>query len=408
MNSWGFRLYVGVCSADVLGDALWLVGLTWAVSGQTGAASAAAVLAAASVPRVALLLPAGVLVDRLGAMPVAQSSQAIRICLMAVLTLLLLGGVDSVPILLVASACFGIADALRMPADGSLLPAVLTPDSLPAGQGVLSVIYRFGSVIGSPIAGLLLAWTGFHGITAADTALFALGLLGFAALARRGKGVRTEDVQPETSANIRSGLRYVWNRRRITLMLAVVSVINLASAGPLELGIALVARQHSWGGTGVGVSFAAFSAGATLGALSLARWRPTKPVRAGYLCAAASGAAILVLPWGHALIPTLALLIVAGAGFGPAGGLLLGSIQAATDTAHLGRVMSLVSFSSTGLSPLGLVLFGVLAGRLGTTLALMVCGVVILFAALAAVASTIHTDAAPHKSASGRVRTTHG
>jgi len=385
-----FGIYLGGLSADLLGDSLWFVGLAWAVASTTSPASASLILAAATIPRVLLMLPAGSLVDRVGAMKVAQGAQLLRTATMAVLVLALVGGIP-LPALVVASMVFGAADALRMPASGSLLPSLLQAKDLPAGQGVVSTIYRVATVLAAPAAGALLAWRGLQAVVIVNVLLFGSALAAYALLARRGVGAVASDDEP--AAGVRAGLAYVRTRPAILTMLVVISLINLAVAGPLELGLALRSRQQDWGAGGLGVLFGAFSLGATVGALSLSRWRPKNPARAGYLCSAVAGVALVPLAIAPGLAMAATAVALCGLGFGPAGGLLLGGIQAATQPAHMGRVMSLITLSSIGTAPIGLLLFGALIGLVSVAAAMAVSGAVIVGAALIAATSS-HTVAA--------------
>ena len=118
-----FRLlYVGQ-SVSVVGDGLLPVALTFAVLDLTGSASdPGIVLAAQSLPLVALALVGGVWGDRLRREWVMLVSDLVRAVVLAVLAALLLSGTAKLWHMIVLLAVYGAAEAFFRPAAGGLLP----------------------------------------------------------------------------------------------------------------------------------------------------------------------------------------------------------------------------------------------------------------------------------------------
>lgn len=213
-----FRMYLGGLTSDLLGDGIWFLGLTWAVTSITSPGTASLVLAAASVPRMALTLPAGVLVDRVGAMRVAQGAQLLRVLIMT--GLLIAWTLEpSLAVLTVGAITFGVADALRMPASGSLLPALVEPEDLPAGQGIQSTLYRAATVAAAPAGGVLLAWHGFPATVLVNALLFVTAYAAYAVLKRDGIGAAPE--QDDNFEGALSGFTYALKNPLILGMLSL-------------------------------------------------------------------------------------------------------------------------------------------------------------------------------------------
>lgn len=164
--------------------------------------------------------------------------------------------------------------------------------------------------------------------------------------------------------------------------------MNLAVAGALDLGVVVHSRELDWNGAAVGILFGAFSLGATLGALSLNWWHPQRPISSGYLTCAVGGAGLLAFAQAPTLATAAAALSLSGLGFGPSGGLLLGSVQRECPPRYLGRVMSLLTLTSVGATPLGLLLFGALVSGTSNNIALLVCGATIITVAAIATPTT--------------------
>lgn len=378
-----FLRYLAGLLADVMGDQVWFIALAWAAARATDAATAGLIVAAGTVPRMLVLLHAGVVVDRLGALRVAQAAQAIRVATMLAAVLAALTSVPPVWLLVALALVFGLADAMRLPASGALLPAILPADDLPVGQGLVSTTNRVASVLAGPAAGVALAMGGFSAAAGVNTVLFALALLTFVTLRHRA-GAAPPPV-PAGEGGVLAGLRYVVRHRTILMMLTVTTGLNLALVGPLNLGVVLRVEQQRWSPTSLGIIMGVFGAAAALGALSLALYRPRQQQgRMGFLWSATSATAIMTLGYAPGVAGTAAAAAVAGFALGPAGALLLGTVQAATQPEYLGRVMSLISFSSFGLTPVGLAGFGYLADAIGLSLAFLGTGGVVAVLSLAA------------------------
>ncbi|MFJ8686495.1 MFS transporter [Micromonospora wenchangensis] len=390
-----FLRYLAGLLADVMGDQIWFIALAWAAARATDTATAGLIVAAGTVPRMLALLHAGVVVDRLGALRVAQAAQAIRVVTMLAAVLAAITSVPPVWLLVTLALVFGLADAMRLPASGALLPALLPADDLPVGQGLVSTGNRIASVLAGPAGGIALAMGGFSAAAGVNIALFTLAMLIFVTLRHR-LGVAPPPA-PEGERGVFAGLRYVVRHRTILMMLTVTTGLNLALVGPLNLGVVLHVEKQQWSPTSLGLIMGVFGAAAALGALSLSIYRPRRQQgRIGFLWSTTSAVAIMALGYAPGVLGVAAAAAIAGFALGPAGALLLGTVQATTQPEYLGRVMSLISFSSFGLTPIGLAGFGYIADSIGLPLAFLSAGGVVAVLSLAAAFTPVsHESPAP-------------
>jgi|GEM_PF-1540206 len=390
-----FLRYLSGLTADVVGDQIWFIALAWAAAQAAAAGTAGLIVAAGTVPRMLALLHAGVVADRFGALRVAQAAQALRIIAMLGAVLTALTSVSSVGLLITLAVVFGLADALRLPATAALLPALLAADDLPPGQGLVATVNRIASVIAAPAAGAALTLGGFGAAVAVNAGLFVLALTAFATL-RRHAGATSPSVEKH-ERGVLAGLRYVGRHYDILIMLIVATALNLALVGPLNLGVVLRVHQQQWSPASLAVIMGVFGSAAALGALSLSIYRPGRHVvRTGFLFSAVSAAGIMTLGYTPTVITSAAAAAIAGLALGPAGALLLGTVQARTDTKYLGRVMSLVSFSSFGLTPFGLAGFGYLVDGVDLSTAFLITGGAVAALSLAAVLAPLDNLAPIH------------
>jgi len=369
-----FRVYLTGLSADLVGDQVWFLAVAWAATEIGGPGSAGMIIAVAGIPRLLLLLPAGVLVDRVGALPVGQMAQVIRIAVMvAALGLAALDALELVPLLCLA-VLFGVGDAVRLPAASSLPPSLLPAEELVRGQGSVVTAGRAASIVAGPVSGVVLAVGGFGAAVAANLCLCLIGYLTFRSL-RRHVG-----ASPAGTSNkgVRGGFAYLRNRKDILMLLSLVAGLNIALIGPLNLGVVLRVREESWGPAALGLIIGAFGAAASAGALLLALTRAARPSpERGMIMLALGGAGIVALGLAPNVIIGVLAAAAVGLALGPAGAMLVGMVQGATDRAYIGRVMGAMSVASYGLAPLALAGFGGVAARLGVSPAFVVSGVLV-------------------------------
>jgi MFS family permease len=361
-----FLRYLSGYTVDMIGDQVWFIALSWAAARAGDAKTAAMVVAAGTVPRMLLLLPAGVIVDRVGALRVAQVAQVLRIVTMLGAVFVGITRERDVALLAVLALLFGIGDSARLPAANAMPPFLLPADELPAGQGLVGTAGRLTSVLAGPAAGAALAIGGFAAAAGLNLALCVAGFLAFLTLGRlSARGDR--DGRPD-KVTLRAGLRYVVAHRGVGLMLLVLTAQNLVLAGPLNLGVVLRSQEEGWGPQSLGMLFGVFGGTAAVGALSLVTFRPRRhPALFGLGWSVVSALALAALGYAPNLVSAVFAIGVMGLALGPGSALLFGLIQANTSQQFLGRVMSMTTFAAFGLTPLALIGFGILAQGVGTS-----------------------------------------
>lgn len=387
-----FTRYLGGFGLSLLGDQIWFVALGWAASRLDTPLQTSLVMAFATVPRAVLLLLGGTLADRHGALRVALASQSLRAAVMAVGTLAVLAtGSENITVLLAISVIFGALDAAHMPAAAALPPYLLAKTDLPAGQGAVQTLERTATIAGAPLGGFIVATGGLSAATAVNAAFFVMALIILRSLRTRiPSAAVTPTADPETAwQSLRGGLRYVTTEPTLWRILFTVTVLNLALAAPLNVGIALLASERRWSASSFSLILMGFAAGAVIGAVSVAarRSQPRTPAAAGLRWAAAGSLGVATIPLFPQLPATIAAASFLGLTTGPAGALLLGMIQAKTESDYLGRVMALVTFSALGLMPVSIAVFGVLTDALGVTGAFLACAAALALSASLAYAN---------------------
>ncbi|MFI1176777.1 MFS transporter [Streptomyces melanogenes] len=381
------RLVVGQGLAAVV-DALFLIWLTLFVLELANPGIATGfVLVAVALPRAALLLPAGVLVDRVGPAPVAAGASWLRVAVLLALAALVTLTSPSVTTVALLAGLLGVADAAYFPAALALLPAVVPAEKLSRVNALIQGAESGGDLVGPPIAAGAIAAFGFDatiGAIAAMAALAAVALSTLIRVVRRGEGTR-DDTGPDTIdgeelSSVRAlgaGLRYAWHEPLVRGMLAAIALINIAVVGPVLVGGAVLAAQRLGGAGSLGVVLSGFGAGSLAGSL-MAGWRP--PARRGWTVVggvAAIGAGMVGLAVATQVVAATAVASLIGLGSAFLGVVVVATLQERVPEQLLGRVMSLVVLATVAFDPFSYVLAGVLL-PLGTTTLFLVCGGAVL------------------------------
>ncbi|MFF0753647.1 MFS transporter [Streptomyces sp. NPDC004267] len=358
--------WLGAFTASTLGDSVYYLALSWAAVSSGTPAQAGLVMAVSAVPRALLMLFGGVIADRLGPRRVVIASDTVRCLVTLGLAATLFLASPGLWILAAVALVFGTVDALFLPAVGALPPRIAAHDQLARVQGMRGIAYRLGAVLGSPLGGLAVAVGGSATAFTVAGVLFALSLPLLCTLRIRPLPAENATSGSTALGDLADGLRYVRRHRVLGPLMVVVLLGDLGFAGPLNVGLALLAEQRGWGAAGIGWILAGFGTGASAASLLLTV-RGRVP-RAG---AVLNGVMILgaVSIGALAYVPLLPVAVLVALSIGVLAGLsgvLCGAlVQTACDPAYLGRVSAVSSLGSLGIAPLGLPLTGAAIGHWG-------------------------------------------
>jgi hypothetical protein len=163
-------------------------------------------------------------------------------------------------------------------------------------------------------------------------------------------------------ASILTGMKYLWNDRALRLVFLVVVAVNFLFIGPLLVGIPVLANRYLPGGAvAFGLLVSALAGGNLAGYLLAGQLpRPGGKLMKYFLLGglAAFGVIIGSLGFIRSTEVDFVLMILLGLGNGYLIILALTWIQARTPKEILGRTMSTLMLSTTGLSPVSQAISG--------------------------------------------------
>ena len=373
-----FRLLACGQFTSTLGDYCYAVALPWLVlSTHGGAVLLGTVLACYGLPRTVLIPVGGLLTDKIGARAIMLAADTARCGLVIALVLLATGHVASLALLGPVAALLGAGEGLFIPASLSVMPSLLEPGHLAAGNAINSAAIQAGSVAGPVLGGLLVATAGPAPAFAADAASFAVSALSLALIRLRpppaaaggpaGQAHAAGRGQPQgTGTRAEDGVWPLLRRARVLQVIVVLVIAaNLAFGGTFE--VALPALAHArFGAGGYGALMACLGTGAVIGTLAAARGgssgRPALIASASFLVEAL---AVTLIPFLGGLPGAAAATLVLGACNGMGNVVFLTLIQRWAPPRLLGRVISVIMLASLGSFPLSVAVSGVLVHRLG-------------------------------------------
>jgi DHA3 family macrolide efflux protein-like MFS transporter len=372
---------------SILGSQLVQFALIWYLTVQTGSAT---VLATASLvgmlPNVILGPFIGTLVDRWNrrrTMLLADSIEALATIALAVLFAMDVVEVWHIFAVLFIRSLAGAFHANAMNASTSLMVPV---EHLTRIQGFNQMLEGGLNVISAPLGALLLGLLPMQGILSIDvvTALFAILPLSFIHVPQPERNVVAAEKTPVWT-DFKAGLRYMigWPGLLIIGLMTVginFTIIPAFSLLPLMI-------KDNFGGSAIHLSWveSAMGAGMIVGGALLGIWGGfSRKILTSMVGLMGMGAGTLIL----ALAPSSAIFLAVG------GALLVGLmtpitmgpffalIQSTVEPDMQARIFSILSSVGTGIAPLGLMIAGPVADRVGIQAWFLLGGILCIFMAV--------------------------
>ncbi|MBZ5494703.1 MAG: MFS transporter [Acidobacteriia bacterium] len=367
------KLWIGEV-ISVLGDQFYFVAMPWLVLQLAGSGLAlGSVLMTVAIPSASLMLLGGAITDRFSPRMIMLISNLVRAMIVSVLAALVFAHSARMWHLYVFAAIFGTVDGFCYPADAAMVPSLLEPTLLTAGNSLMQGSYRFLGLIGPVTAGIIIGKTGLGPAFVVDAISFFVAVAMLAALTPNDAPVASRE-QP-LIASIREGISYTLAHPIIRSLLLVFAVTSLSLSGPFFVGVPLLARQRFTRPSALGLLYSSFGAGTLLG-ITLAGQVQRKlrigPILMGVYVA--SGIAMIAISLLWHIWTTAIVLFLMGIAVGYANIVNLSYLQRQTEASKMGRVMSLVMFCAQGLAPLAYLGAGALS-KLGTTVLFFSSGI---------------------------------
>ncbi|WP_240506079.1 MFS transporter [Thermoactinospora rubra] len=372
-------------TVSVLGNAFGPIAIAFGVLALPGAtpATLSAVLAAQTVPQLALLLFGGVVGDRFPRYRVLVAAELLSGLAYAGLAAMLLSGWAPLPALAACAFVSGTASALLLPSLSGAVAEAAGRDRLQQANGCLRLGANAARVAGLAGAGATVALLGPGVALALDAATYflAAALLG---LVRLPPAARTRSRS--VIGDLGRGWREFTSRPWLWSTVAAAAFINVASTAGFGMLGPVVARERLGGPVAWSAVMTGYALGMMAGVAVALRLRPRRPVAAALLATPFLALPLLTLGLGAPLAVTAVAAFASGVALDVFGVLWETTVQREVPQESLSRVNSYEHLVAHSLQPVGVMAAGWAAHGLGPQPTLLVLGSMMIVAGLAVLA----------------------
>lgn len=360
-----YRLFFIGQLISLIGSWMQTVAQSWLVYRLTGSSALLGSVNFASQIPIFLLSPlGGAVADRYSRHRIVIATQIASMLLAAILAALALSGAVRVWQIFVLSSLLGIVNAFDIPARQAFLVEMTNREDLMNAIALNSSAFNGARIAGPAIAGILVSLVGegwcFFANAVSYIAVIA-GLLMMQVTPRKAPRITASAVR-----HVIEGFRFVADTAPIRALLLLVGLSSLAGMPYSVLMPIFADRILNAGPQGLGILMGISGIGALMAALILASRHTVRGLgRWVALAAGVFSVTLIVFAYSRNFWLTAALLVPIGFSVM----IQLGSsntlIQSMTPDHLRGRVLAAYSMMMMGMAPIGALLSGVLAERIG-------------------------------------------
>lgn len=375
-----YQLFFSGQLISLIGTWMDQVAEAWLVYRLTGSALLLGTVAFASQIPVFLLAPiSGALADRYDRRKILIVTQSAMMLLTFVLAWVTLSHRVKIWQIVTLAALTGVVNAIDLPARQSFVVDMVSRADLVNAIALNSSMFNGARVVGPALAGIVVAAIGEGWCFFANGISFLAVIAGLAMMQMNRPRMAIEGSPME---NIIEGFRFVAQSGPVRALMLLLGLVSF-TAMPYAVLMPLFADKILHGGAqALGVLMGCSGIGALGGALTLAMRKTLKGLSIWVAVSCAGfGVALLVFSFSRALWLSAALLV-------PTGFCMM--IQMASSNTLIqsmvpdrlrGRVMSVYAMTFMGMAPLGALLAGSLAHKLGAPMTVGIGGVVAIVGA---------------------------
>ncbi len=377
-----YRLFFGGQSISLIGTWMTRIATVWLVFRLSHSAMLLGVVGfAGQIPTLLLAPFAGVWVDRLNRHRVLVATQVLSMVQSFWLAALALTGTITVADIIWLSAFQGLINAFDMPGRQAFVIEMIEDRAdLANAIAINSSMVNLARLVGPSIAGLLIAAVGEGYIFLIDGVSY---LAVIASLLMMSLGVRPPlPARSGMLQELRAGWSYVAGLLPIRALLLLLGLASLMGM-PYTVLMPIFAGTILHGGpSALGFLMGASGVGALAAAIALAARRTVIGLgRLVAISAAIFGGGLIAFSASRLLWLSLLMMFLVGYGMMQQMAASNTILQTIVEEEKRGRVMSYYTMAVVGMAPLGSLLAGWLAARLGAPAALLISGIAVVIGA---------------------------
>lgn len=380
-----YRLFLGSSAAFSVGLWVQLTTMGWLALRLTDSAFLVSVVNVFwFIPFFVLALPAGVIADRFDRRRTVMLARSASVGVLFLMSFLTFSDQITYPWLLALTLLVGASISIELPARQSYVAMLVPPAQLVNAMALFQWNNGIFRLIGPLLAGFLVARMGEgggFGLFAIFNVVFVLVML----IMRTPGKVEQAETRPPME-DLLDGLRYLRGHRDAFAL--VLTAILTGTMGWVYLALMPVVARDVLDGDALtlGLLGMAVGAGAMPGAIALAFYRDFPWAGRTYVAGLLLfGVCVTLFAYSQWFWVSMALLTLAGAGFGAQSILLTSTLLRVVETAYQGRVLGAMNLT-WGANIIGTLAAGSVAETLGVSLAVGLSGVLIVVFTIVVVA----------------------
>ena len=373
-----FLRFFGAQAISMFGDRMVAVALAFAVIQHGGSPTeVGTVLAMRALPLIACLLIGGVVADRTSRRTVLVVADLVRLLSQGSLAAWLILGRPSVLAIGLLAGVTGAGSGFAAPATTGMLPEVVVPERLAEANGLRATAFSAGEFGGPLLSGLLVAAAGPGWALGIDALMFGASAALLVGLRQTPGAAGPRAFGQSFLTDLRDGWHAFRAQRWLWTFVVYASVANLVWDVWKVLG-PVVAHRDLGGAAAWGALVSAMGVGTIAGGILALRARPRRPMLLVVGTGPLFAAPVAMLAVVHS-VPVIAFgALLAGLA------LMLGNtvwettLQRHVPPESLSRVSAYDWFGSLALDPIGLAIWGPIAGVIGINASLWTgCGLLV-------------------------------
>jgi MFS family permease len=360
-----FQLFFAGQLISLVGTWMDNIAEAWLVYRLTGSSLLLGTVAFAGQIPVFLLAPIGGMVaDRWDRRRVVVATQAASMVLAGILAGLTLSGRVKVWEVILLASLMGVVNAFDIPARQAFLVDMVGREDLMNAIALNSSMFNGARVIGPAIAGILVASIGEGWCFFANSVSYIAVIAGLLMMRISRRAV--EEHHASAFEHIAEGFRFVRRTAPILALLLLLGLVSLVAMPYSVLMPIFAARILHGNATTLGTLMGATGIGALTGALVLASRTGLKGL-SRWVAVSCAGFGVALILFSLSRWYLLSVILLVPVGFAMMVQMASSNtlIQAMVPDRLRGRTMAVYSMMFMGMAPLGSLLSGALAERIG-------------------------------------------
>ena len=350
------------------------VAQAWLIYRMTGSGELLGLLGfVGQFPIFLLSPPAGLAADRWPRHRVVIATQSASMLLAFILAALTMTNRITVEEIIVLATLLGIVNAFDVPARQAFLIEMVGREDLLNAIALNSSMFNGARVAGPAIAGILVALVG-------EGWCFMLNGISYLAVIAGLFLMRIEKLKPVHDGaapleKLREGFRFARHTKPIRALLVLVAIVSFMALPYTVLMPIFAVKILHGGASAYGTLMGAVGVGAMFGALAIAMRSELRGLgKVVAYSATGLGASLVLFSGSHCYWISFTILVFSGFTMMMQFTATNTLIQAMVPDQLRGRVMSLYAMMFLGMSPLGSLLSGAVADRIGAPITVAIGG----------------------------------